>query len=203
MPIAREQRKAQEDALKQHFSALDKNKDGKLGLGEIKELLQQGDPSMTDRECQMLFEQIDRNGDLTISFKEFVNYLTAVESETAEAAEAAAVEKQHHHEGLNFSNMTAEQLKGAFKKWDKNGDGKLNFPEMAALLRKGNPDLSDKDLEYLFSMADKDNNRRINLAEFIEYVKGSTLAAAGEGFTTIGQMGHAKSSATSHRRTST
>merc|ERR1712203_1117783 len=48
-----------------------------------------------------------------------------------------------------------EVLKRRFNKFDVNGDRKLDFDEMATLLRKGNAALSDEDLQVLFKGADK------------------------------------------------
>lgn len=190
-PAAREAMRAAQQALQQQFKDLDSNGDDYLGLGEIKDFMRQGDPSMTDRECQMLFEQIDKSGDYRISFKEFVIFVTAEKERlVVESSDAPQQPVEKHHEHADYGKMTKEQLKGAFKKWDKNGDGRLNFQEMARLLRRGNSDLSDKELEFLFSKADLNDDRKIDFSEFIDYIEESTDAAAGKDYTTRGSVAH-------------
>jgi len=63
-----------------------------------------------------------------------------------------------------------EVLKRRFRKFDVNGDRKLDFEEMATLLRKGNASLSDADLKVLFKGADKNLDGCLDFDEFVEYI---------------------------------
>mmetsp|Transcript_116310 Transcript_116310/g.340280 ORF Transcript_116310/g.340280 Transcript_116310/m.340280 type:complete len:212 (-) Transcript_116310:27-662(-) len=62
------------------------------------------------------------------------------------------------------------EIKRRFKRLDLNRDGGLSQPEMCRLLRKGRPDLTDRELEILFDNVDKNGNGRIEFAEFVDYV---------------------------------
>mmetsp|Transcript_63335 Transcript_63335/g.137832 ORF Transcript_63335/g.137832 Transcript_63335/m.137832 type:complete len:507 (-) Transcript_63335:31-1551(-) len=62
------------------------------------------------------------------------------------------------------------ELKDSFKKLDGDGDSRLNFTEMATLLRRGDGGLSDEDLRQLFTAVDKDNDGCIDFDEFVEHI---------------------------------
>lgn len=67
---------AQRAQLKKKFKELDKNGDGKLTVVELREILQAGSKTrLTDREVKILFRQVDKDGNGTVDFDEFVDYL--------------------------------------------------------------------------------------------------------------------------------
>mmetsp|Transcript_64931 Transcript_64931/g.145889 ORF Transcript_64931/g.145889 Transcript_64931/m.145889 type:complete len:217 (-) Transcript_64931:89-739(-) len=203
-------------ALEKKFSEMDKNGDGQLGLQEIDTFLRKANPALTSREVQILFEQIDSNGDFQISFDEFVDFLIKPSSKedaglfNVAAPPSRVASRQPSRRpspspdgprrtGSNppsrgpppppdlDGKYSDGALKAGFKKWDKNGDGKLNFQEMALLLRQGTPNLSDRELEFLFSTADTDGDRKINFSEFAEWINSSSRAVPLPGFATLGR----------------
>jgi len=62
------------------------------------------------------------------------------------------------------------ELRQTFLKFDKTGDRRLDFAEMSALLRKGNPSLSEKELWALFDGADRTNDGDVDFEEFVEFI---------------------------------
>lgn len=61
--------------LKSEFRRLDADGDGTLDKRELGRLLRAGDPHLSDSEVQMLFKQVDRDGNGRIDFVEFVDYV--------------------------------------------------------------------------------------------------------------------------------
>jgi Ca2+-binding EF-hand superfamily protein len=76
---------------------------------------------------------------------------------------------------MGRSKLTAAQksdMQQKFKNFDKSGDGKLNFAEMKVLLRKGNPNLADDELQDLFVKADISGDGSLDFDEFVAFLWG-------------------------------
>mmetsp|Transcript_37575 Transcript_37575/g.86827 ORF Transcript_37575/g.86827 Transcript_37575/m.86827 type:complete len:450 (-) Transcript_37575:128-1477(-) len=65
-------------------------------------------------------------------------------------------------------------LKERFRAFDKNGDNQLSFEEMAALLRRGDPSLSDENLKLVFNGCDRNSNDLVDFDEFTAFIFSST-----------------------------
>lgn len=70
------------------------------------------------------------------------------------------------------------QIKKNFKKLDTNKDGSLSFAEMGRILRKGRPDLTDRELQILFQQVDKNGNGRIEFGEFVDFIFADSAVSA-------------------------
>ncbi|CAJ1458990.1 unnamed protein product [Effrenium voratum] len=77
-------KKPSTDQLRRRFTQFDVNSDGKLDRSEVKLLLRQGQPSMTDHEMEVLFKKLDRNSDARVSFNELVSWVFSSEGPSAE-----------------------------------------------------------------------------------------------------------------------
>ena len=62
--------------LREDFDFNDLNKDGRLTLGEFIRFMESMDENMTAEECQIGFDEIDRDRDGAIKFDEFVAWWT-------------------------------------------------------------------------------------------------------------------------------
>ncbi|CAE8585143.1 unnamed protein product, partial [Polarella glacialis] len=71
--------KTKTDELKFRFNKLDLNKDGKLQLSELSDLLRSGKGDMSDEEIAALFQEVDKDNNGIISFDEFVDYIYSLE----------------------------------------------------------------------------------------------------------------------------
>lgn len=71
---------------------------------------------------------------------------------------------------VRLSTAKRMELGKRFSEHDKSGDRKLDFKEMKALLRQGNPDLEERALQALFKRIDKDNNGSVDFDEFVGYL---------------------------------
>lgn len=60
----------------------------------------------------------------------------------------------------------------AFQGYDKNGDGKLDVQELSVLLRKGNKNLDQHDIDTIFNKVDKNADGTVDFEEFVEHVYG-------------------------------
>jgi len=62
------------------------------------------------------------------------------------------------------------KMKEQFDKLDSNGDGTLDQPELAVLLRKGNPNFTDAEVSALYNACDSNHDGRVTLEEFMNYI---------------------------------
>mmetsp|Transcript_20441 Transcript_20441/g.47834 ORF Transcript_20441/g.47834 Transcript_20441/m.47834 type:complete len:115 (+) Transcript_20441:55-399(+) len=76
-----------------------------------------------------------------------------------------------------------QRLRSRFAVLNKNGDKVLDFGEMSAMLKRGNPDMSDEELRTLYNGIDKNNDGVVSFDEFVEYLY------PGEGLRTGGMVG--------------
>lgn len=53
---------------------------------------------------------------------------------------------------------------------DINGDGALSLHELKAMLKKGNPNMTDRQIAGMFHKIDKDGNGSVNFDEFVDYL---------------------------------
>lgn len=95
----------------------------------------------------------------------------AWERHLAKVAEDAPAKGEH---GPTPQTHKILALREKFAKYDATHDSKLDFTEMSNLLRKGNPDLTDKELQALFNSADKDKNDRVDFDEFVDHIFSTT-----------------------------
>eukprot|EP00927_Polykrikos_kofoidii_P057180 TRINITY_DN51298_c0_g1_i1.p1 TRINITY_DN51298_c0_g1~~TRINITY_DN51298_c0_g1_i1.p1 ORF type:complete len:555 (-),score=114.36 TRINITY_DN51298_c0_g1_i1:76-1626(-) len=73
------------------------------------------------------------------------------------------------------------QIKEKFQELDKNGDNCLDMAELKALLRKGNPNMSDREIRTLYSAVDKNNDGVVQFDEFVDYLYGAESASGDSG----------------------
>ena len=69
--------RAKVDELHKDFAFNDANKDGLIGLEEFRELLEDLEADMSERESRIGFHEIDTDHDGAIDFKEFVAWWTS------------------------------------------------------------------------------------------------------------------------------
>jgi len=158
---------ARKKELQNLFHSADTDASGLLSFTEMKMVLREGNPSLTDKELALLFREIDTNGDLTVDFKEFARYLNSMS--------ASKLKKSKSRE-----QVTADRCKEEFWRVDENSDGTLSRGEMTLLLRKGNPEITEEELELLFDTMDQDGNGSLDFSEFVDYITGAKAQGEAE-----------------------
>eukprot|EP00439_Symbiodinium_sp_Y106_P086691 s180_g35.t1 len=168
---------ARKKQLRETFRSADKDASGLLSFTEMSAILREGKLG-SRQELAVLFREIDVNGDLTVDFKEFTRYLnsqSASKLKKTKSREQVAAERCKEELGIpiqSTATVNAESLE-EFRKVDENSDGKLSRSELTALLQKGNPDIDEKELDFLFDTVDKDGNGQLDFDEFADYITGA------------------------------
>ncbi|GAB4832412.1 hypothetical protein Ancab_006429 [Ancistrocladus abbreviatus] len=73
------------------------------------------------------------------------------------------------------------ELEKVFKKFDKNGDGKISSSELSSLLRALGSETSPEEIRKMMSEMDKDGNGYIDLNEFADFYKQSDDSGSSSG----------------------
>jgi hypothetical protein len=63
-----------------------------------------------------------------------------------------------------------ERIKAKFHELDTNGDGYLSYDELESLLRKGNPDLDEAEIQLLYDQMDTHHDGKVDFHEFCDYI---------------------------------
>ncbi|KAI8582862.1 hypothetical protein K450DRAFT_225200 [Umbelopsis ramanniana AG] len=85
-----------------------------------------------------------------MNFEEFVD---AIEATTTSA---------HDHSGIEDE----EQLRDCFRAFDKNGDGRISFDELAMAMKELGEDMTREELEEMMRDGDADKDGMIDFEEF-------------------------------------
>lgn len=133
--------------LKRVFESIDKNGDGNITLKELKDGMKD---VKNKEELLAIMEGADTDGSGTINYTEFI---------------AATMEQNMY--------LKEENLRNAFKMFDKDGSGKISSDEIKQALGYGMEGQIEDEEEWnkLISEVDKDGDGEIDFEEFISMWK--------------------------------
>jgi Ca2+-binding EF-hand superfamily protein len=154
-------------------------------------LFRESCPDITNAQLQALFESLDHDGNYTIEFREFLEYMYspagpefAIGQRQRQSAMGdiggRAQTAPEYGSRYEPKMRPAEKLKRQFDKLDTNGDRTLSFGEMLSFLRNEHVSVTDTELEQLFSEVDKDHSGTVNFDEFVDYISATWAATVNE-----------------------
>jgi calmodulin len=127
------------------FNLFDKNSDGAITVQELGSVMRTLGQTPTEAELLQIISQVDTDGDGTIDFEEFVELM------------------KNKMKGLDAE----EEIREAFKVFDKNGDGYVEVAELRQVVQGLGEPLSEADLQEMIKEADADGDGRISYQEFV------------------------------------
>ncbi|KAH9754006.1 calmodulin-like protein 11 [Citrus sinensis] len=120
------------------FSLLDKDGD------ELASAIKSLDQNPTEEEIRNMINEVDLDGNGTIEFLEFLKLMATKMKE----------------------NEAQEELKEAFKVFDKDQDGYISPNELRHVMMNLGEKLTDEELEQMILEADSDGDGQVNYEEF-------------------------------------
>jgi len=148
--IASQLGEAQIKALRDTFTALDKNGDGLLTAAEMKEGLTKAGLKEIPEDLQQILKEVDSDGSGVIDYTEFL---------------AATLDKKVY--------LQEDICWQAFRVFDRNGDGKIDKAEIAQVLNAENvQEQANRDMAELLQEIDTDGDGQIDFEEFMAMMKG-------------------------------
>ncbi|EOY11087.1 hypothetical protein QUC31_009676 [Theobroma cacao] len=127
------------------FFLFDKDGDGCITMEELAIAIKSLDENPTEEELQNMINEVDTDGNGTIEFGEFLN-LMARKMKEAEAE---------------------EELKEAFRVFDKDQDGYISPFELRQVMINLGEKLTDEEIEQMIREADLDGDGQVNYEEFV------------------------------------
>ena len=155
--------------IRQAFKQFDTDNDGSISRKEVMDGMKRSGRNFTEDEIDAIFILADRDNNGQIDFPEFALIMIPTAPERI-----SKLKKVYHNSG---------EVKAAFKKFDANNDGAIDFNEMRAGLRNSGVLLTDQEIETIFAVADQDGDGQVNMDEFVQ------LLCPGEGGNTGSSSG--------------
>jgi len=165
------------DDVRKAFKTYDRDGDGAIDRGELHKALTNYKYNFSDQEVDVIFAAGDKDGDGCVDFEEFM-YLMCPTTEQI-------VKK------FRDSYKTINEVKAAFKRYDKNRDGGLSISELSRMMMSTGNSFSEVEVDAIMRLGDKDGDGEIDLEEFILLMTPSaseTLSKIRKGITSIADV---------------
>lgn len=139
--------------LKEMFKSMDTDNSGTITFEELKAGLPKLGTKISESEVRQLMEAADVDGNGTIDYIEFITatmHLNRMEREDHlykafeyfDNDKSGYITKEELESALTKYNMGDEKtIKEIIDEVDSDNDGRINYEEFVAMMRKGNPDL--------------------------------------------------------------
>ncbi|XP_031271031.1 calmodulin-like protein 8 [Pistacia vera] len=131
--------------FQQVFCLLDKDGDGCITIKELVAAIRSLDQNPIEEELHNMINEVDMNGNRTIELGEFLN-LMARKMKECEAE---------------------EELREAFKVFDKDQDGYISPNELTHVMMNLGEKLTDEEVEQMVREADLEGDGQVNYEEFV------------------------------------
>merc|ERR1719495_75474 len=139
--------------VRKAFKTYDRDGDGAIDKGELHKALTNYKFNFSDQEVDIIFAAGDIDGDGHVDFEEFM-YLMCPST-------AQIVKK------FRDSYKTINEVKAAFRKYDKNRDGGLSKGELNRMMMSTGHSFTDMEVDAIMNLGDKDGDGEIDLDEFM------------------------------------
>merc|ERR1740129_1029829 len=135
------------------FKQFDSDGNGSIDKEELTSALRSSGGNFTQQDIDALFAAGDCDGNGEIDYEEFIALMCPSASDIVEKFRSK-------YKSLN-------DVKAAFKRFDRDGDGALTKDELAAAMKSSGESYSDVEVDAIFSLGDVDGDGEITLEEFI------------------------------------
>ena len=137
------------EELKELFITFDKNGDQSISRDELKEAFRLFGQNMTDKQILDLINSVDKDGNGSIEFPEFIvlmgKYVTKVDTEA--------------------------ELKAAFNFFDLNGDGYISASDLSQIMKRVGEKMTDNEICDIIIEGDKDGDNQLSYSDFLGIMK--------------------------------
>ncbi|KAG6520315.1 hypothetical protein ZIOFF_017363 [Zingiber officinale] len=130
--------------LKEMFKNMDSDNSGTITLEELKKGLASQGTKLSEFEVKQLMEAADADGNGTIDYEEFITatvHMNRMDREEHLYTAFHYITKEELEQALKEKDLyDGEEIKEIISEADVDNDGRINYEEFAAMMRKGNPE---------------------------------------------------------------
>ncbi|XP_045123606.1 troponin C, isotype gamma-like isoform X2 [Portunus trituberculatus] len=141
------------DALRKAFDSFDTDKKGAITTETVGTILRMMGVKISEKNLQEVIAETDVDGSGELEFEEFVEL-------------AAKFLIEEDEEALK------EELREAFRIYDKGGDGYITTDTLREILRELDNRLTEEDLDGIIEEVDEDGSGTLDFDEFMEMMSG-------------------------------
>eukprot|EP00298_Acanthocystis_sp_HF-20_P028585 c7358_g1_i1.p1 GENE.c7358_g1_i1~~c7358_g1_i1.p1 ORF type:complete len:178 (+),score=84.37 c7358_g1_i1:40-534(+) len=134
-------------SLQEQFMLLDKRGTGEVTTEELEKVLKNYGFSGAQVPLSELIEQVDTDGSKSVDFVEFATLMSKT-----------------------LATSVDDELRWAFSKFDKDGDGHITGEDIRALMSVLGKDLDDEQIEEMVKVADVGDKGFVSFEDFIKVV---------------------------------
>ncbi|KAH0733786.1 hypothetical protein KY285_009493 [Solanum tuberosum] len=140
--------------LKQMFRGIDTDNSGTITLEELKQGLAKQGNKLSDYEIKQLMESADADGNGTIDYEEFITATMQMNKMDREEHLYKAFQyfdkdssgyitmEELEQALIEFGMNDAKDIKEIISEVDSDNDGRINYDEFVAMMKKGNPEVA-------------------------------------------------------------
>jgi len=144
---------AQTAALKTAFESFDTEGKGAIGVETIGNILRMMGVKVKEADLKEIVDEVDDDGSGMLEFEEFT-----------ELAAKFLIEEDEEE--------LKNELKEAFRIYDKDGQGFITNDVLSEILKEIDPKLTEADLDGIIEEVDEDGSGTMDLDEFMEMMSG-------------------------------
>mmetsp|Transcript_12836 Transcript_12836/g.39506 ORF Transcript_12836/g.39506 Transcript_12836/m.39506 type:complete len:152 (+) Transcript_12836:179-634(+) len=132
--------------FREAFLLFDKDRDGTITVAELGKVMRSLDQSPSEQALKQMISEVDADGNGSIDFAEFLTLMAR---------------KMKHSDGQ-------DEIREAFKVFDKDGSGKISANELWAVLTKLGEKLTEEEANEMIKEADLNGDGEIDYQEFVK-----------------------------------
>jgi len=145
---------AQIEQFKKYFMMFDKDKKGYIHTSQVGQILRTMGQAFEERDLKQLIKEFDSDGSNQIEFEEFAALVARFIMEDED------------------SGALEEELREAFRLYDKQGNGYINVSDLRDILRALDDKITEEELDEMIAEIDTDGSGTVDFDEFMEMMSG-------------------------------
>jgi len=145
---------AQLEQFKKYFTMFDKEKKGFIHTSQVGQILRTMGQAFEERDLKQLIKEFDSDGSNQIEFEEFAALVARFIMDDED------------------SGALEEELREAFRLYDKQGNGYINVSDLRDILRALDDNITEDELDEMIAEIDTDGSGTVDFDEFMEMMSG-------------------------------